>query len=491
MIKGIQFLQNSLTKRRLFYILAILSFLPLSALYYFSPQNFVVMGSDELYYYKNTESFVLNGTIDASFTYNTDGAKLGGADAHGPAYSILNGIFVKCFGFKIIPVINLLIYLIILCSISLFKQFSINRRLLFISLVNLLIPIWYYLFGFHQETINLLFGLLTTFMIFKIYDKSKMALNKNILIFLILLFIFSLFRPTWLFFSIALLPLSKNRKQLIINTTVFIFSLIVSFLLGSILFEQLPTLLNKNLSRIAHGDFLKVFYSFAYNILFGLKHYFINFKGNSFFQILNKYLFFWGIVYLLNQGLREKDNFALALGVSSGLIFLLNLVFITNDESLRYLSFIYLFLVAFALLRNKRFLILILLIAELICLPDAFVINRQVLKERSMVANQFKSDPTFPLIKKYLSDNLEATCNKTRVLIDYSEYDDFRFLMTLPVINSSGKQIKYAIRSYNNSFNINIINYCLTRSGEIPKLFNIQSMDKIFENKYFDLYKIH
>jgi hypothetical protein len=147
--------------------------------------------------------------------------------------------------------------------------------------------------------------------------------------------------------------------------------------------------------------------------------------------------------------------------------------------------------VAFALLRNKRFLILILLIAELICLPNAFVINRQVLKERSMVANQFKSDPTFPLIKKYLSDKLEATGNKTRVLIDYSEYDDFKFLMTLPVINSSGKQIKYSIRYYNNNFNRNGINYCITKPGEIPTLFESQIMDKIFEHKYFDLYKIH
>ncbi|MGA2408319.1 MAG: hypothetical protein ABSF81_16430 [Bacteroidales bacterium] len=449
------------------------------------------MGSDELYYYKNTESFVLNGTIDAPFTYNTDGAKFGGADAHGPAYSILNGIFVKCFGFKIIPFINLLIYVIILCVILLFKPISIFRRLLFISLVNLLVPIWYYLFGLYQETINLLFGLLTTFMIYKIYDGGKLALNKNIFIFCISLFIFSLFRPSWLVFTIALLPLSRNRKQLIIYITIFIFSLIVLFFLGSLLFEQFPTLLNKNLSRIAHGDFLKAFYSFAYNILLGLKHYFINFKDNSFFQIINKYLYFYGIIYLLNQGLRKKDNLALALGVSSVLIFLLNLVLITNDESLRYLSFIYLFLVAYALLRNKRFLILILLIAELICLPEAFVINRQVLKERSMVANQFKSDPTFPLIKNYLSKNLDSPDNEIRVLIDYSEYDDFRFLMTLPVINSSGKQIKYAIRYYNNNFNKNGINYCITKHGAIPTLFESQIMDKIFEDKYFDLYKIH
>jgi hypothetical protein len=328
-------------------------------------------------------------------------------------------------------------------------------------------------------------------MVYKIYYGSKIELNKNIFILCISLFIFSLFRPSWLIFTITLLPLSKNRKQLFIYTTIFIFSLIVSFLLGSLLFEQFPNLLNKNLIRIAHGDFLKAFYSFAYNILIGLKRYFINFKENSFFQIINKYLYFCGIIYLFDQGLRKKDNFALALGVSSGLIFLLNFVLITNDESLRYLSFIYLFLVAFALLRNKRFLILILLIAELICLPNAFVINRQVLKERSMVANQFKSDPTFPLIKKYLSDKLEATGNKTRVLIDYSEYDDFKFLMTLPVINSSGKQIKYSIRYYNNNFNRNGINYCITKPGEIPTLFESQIMDKIFEHKYFDLYKIH
>jgi hypothetical protein len=491
MIKNNRLFQNILNNRYFLYLFVFLSFIPISILLNISPDSFVANGSDELYYYKNIDSFVINGSTSASFTYNTDGSKIGGADAHGPAYSFLNGIIVECFGFKIFPYINLLFYIIILFAILLFKPISINNRLLFMSLLNLLVPVWYYLFGLYQETINLLFGLLSTFLIYKIYTSNEIALNKNILIFCTCLLIFSLFRISWLFFTIALLPLSKNRKQFIYYTTFFIFSVLVSFLLSNFLFEQLPSLLNKNLSRIVTGEYLKAFYSFAYSILVGLKHYFINFKDNYFFQILNKYLFFYGIIYLLNQGLRKKDTFALALGLSSVLIFLLNLLLITNDESLRYLSFIYLFLVAYAILRNKKFLILVLLLTELICLPNAFIINNQILKERSIIADQYKSDPTYPQIKRYLTENLDSPNKAIRVLIDYSEYDDFRFLMALPVKSRTEKPIKYAIRYYNNDFDSNKMNYCITKPGETPKLFQSQVVNKIFEHKYFDLYEIH
>jgi len=44
---------------------------------------------DEYFYYKNSEAFYLTNSLQASFTYSGSGARVLGADAHGPAYPLL------------------------------------------------------------------------------------------------------------------------------------------------------------------------------------------------------------------------------------------------------------------------------------------------------------------------------------------------------------------------------------------------------------------
>ena len=69
---------------------------------------------DEYFYFQNARNFAENSSLKASFTYFGEGAKLFGADAHGPGYPLIYGLISKFVGWHnlTIPAVNLGIFLI-------------------------------------------------------------------------------------------------------------------------------------------------------------------------------------------------------------------------------------------------------------------------------------------------------------------------------------------------------------------------------------------
>jgi hypothetical protein len=130
--------------------------------------------SDELFYYLNTYSFFQSNSLQAALTFKGSGSILFGADAHGFAYPLLNGLFSKAVGWSNLNFIllNFIFLATIILIICLIKSITVNQKLNTIAFVLLFPFLPLYAFTYMQEVIHILIAVSLSVLFYNISKKA-------------------------------------------------------------------------------------------------------------------------------------------------------------------------------------------------------------------------------------------------------------------------------------------------------------------------------
>ncbi|GAA0880897.1 hypothetical protein GCM10009119_38670 [Algoriphagus jejuensis] len=193
---------------------------------------------DEFFYFKNSESYYLTHSLKASFTYSGNGARLLGADAHGPAYPLLYGAIAKLIGWNglTIPIVNGSILILAILMLLWSKEASLETKPLHCLLI-LGSPITlFYAITYLPELIQIA-GAIGLYLILQRYLSTKSLTDFLVLSTYVL--ILGSIRSTWFFAFFGLILLSGPIKGLA-KIFYFILGLILPFLYQHFLHEQVP-----------------------------------------------------------------------------------------------------------------------------------------------------------------------------------------------------------------------------------------------------------
>lgn len=218
---------------------------------------------DEYFYLQNAKAFRQTGTFQASFTYSGEGSKVGGFDAHGPAYPMFYGFlnWKDTWSGKHIVYLNYLVFGLGLVIIFFLQKESFETQLL---QGILLIGSPYVLFYGQSLMPELIQAGIAIFLFYSLRNLENESSNGFFLRISLLILIFSWFRSTWLFAFIALaLILIPQRKSLSVG---FLMLGLVGVLVYPAYFhEQTPNVFSSSMALISEGNWTGVWQEISFN----------------------------------------------------------------------------------------------------------------------------------------------------------------------------------------------------------------------------------
>ncbi len=275
---------------------------------------------DEYFYIKNAEAFSETGSLKASFTYSGKGSKIGEFDAHGPIYPLLYGGIGKLIGYDylLISKVNLAILFLSLFLLILSNQ-KLSTRLFQIILILSSPFTLFYSVSLLPELIHLA-GAITLYFLYESYHQSNKERDLWILVSFILLL--GLFRSTWLFALIGLVPFLWNgRRSLVL---VLIFSIpILTWLLQTNFHEGVVNVFSEMQYWFGEGNWSVLFDTIFFNIKRNI-YFLFTYSEDAFYAIWKIWLF---VSLILGVLLFAKDKLVLSGILMLAVTFLFTLVF--------------------------------------------------------------------------------------------------------------------------------------------------------------------
>jgi hypothetical protein len=180
---------------------------------------------DESIYYNSARSFAETGSVRATNCNNEGVSRIAQCNWYGPMYNIFYGSIAKIFGVHNYNflITNLILFLVVIVLIMR-SSFITEIKLLLTASLLALYPAIGYIFTFFPETLELLFAVILTLQLKKIFDRPDN--NQHISQYILLVMFFALFRVTTVFWVFGLLALSKSptdfTKKLTIGLACFI-----------------------------------------------------------------------------------------------------------------------------------------------------------------------------------------------------------------------------------------------------------------------------
>lgn len=314
--------------KKIYFYLLIISCVVTLIKYFFEfsdliTHNYLPIWSDEFFYYVNAYSVYINKSLTAALTYNGAGSKLFGSDAHGFMYPLTHGVFAYLIGWHNLNIVFTNLLFLFLSALYVLNVSFLNRVDKLFCLVLILCYPFGFLYGFTfmQETINIFFAVIASkelYLIYKQPDKQK----KHIALFVLILCIAALYRPTWLFGLVMLIPIATSKKQLLVLTLVVLACISTSFVYVTYFFEFVPNFFNHALESL-HNHGIITFI----DILFW--HFYDNIDvftslDNDLSYIFMKFVIIFLAFMFLIQGIIRKEKVLLA----TSLFFFTNILFL-------------------------------------------------------------------------------------------------------------------------------------------------------------------
>lgn len=440
--------------------------------------NYFPVWSDEFFYFVNIQSFIENNTLNASLTFSGSGSTIFGADAHGIGYPILHGVIGKIFGWGNLNFIIFNIFIVIATIVVLIKQsfLKFNEKI-FASSILLLFPfIPLYSFTYMQEVIHVFIAVVLSVLIYNIYKSENNVFY--IIIFITIVLLSGFLRGLWMFWLIGLLPLSKNYKQFLIYSLVFLLGAVVSFIITSLFLENTPNYFSSVLILLKQGEYLKSIESLFNHFINNIQLYFFSKEGGIVY-IAMKYIVFLSTVYFLVLYLISKTRLHFSLFLIGFLNFFL--LFFLYDacswREIRSMSPIFYFYILFISFELKSVYKYFILIGFLILFILNFKMSKTWIFERNQSLNNKNVNE-----QNYYNEIINNVDNDKIVLVDFIPRDYSWDLLYLPLKNKNGSQIKYIIQYYN----VNKVkyDYILTKQNNLDTI-----SEKLIKNEFFTLLK--
>ncbi len=421
--------------------------------------------SDEFGYYNNTRSYVENGSLKGAILVEENVSPIGQFDTHGFAYTLLHGLIARVFGFHRLNMIlfNLACLLLALALIPRFDIGTTQKVALASSiLLYMMVPIW--LFTYMQETMQIGVGVLAGFMLWKLYGAGEAGRQRRYAVaYLAVLAVASLFRPSWSFAAVGLIPLATNRRQVVFYSGVSVAAVLVSFVYLRLFCAPYSYgLIGKGLAELQAGrplGFLGLVFS---NLATNVRYFFFTVllwpMGTSesgwvtsriaVSYVLSKYLLVALCGFSLWRGLARRDKLALAAGAVTGLNLLVLLLLYDARDWVGPRAVAAMFpLLLIALLPCRRLSAVIPLFL-LVLFPQAmsFTENVVVFSHRA-VAARYDSSPEAVQAFQDIGRQIQEP-RLTTVLVSELFYamDDIP-LVALPMRSRAGYPIRYTFNA--------------------------------------------
>ncbi len=278
------------------------------------PDRHLPIESDEFFYYVNSYNYYINTTTQAAFTFGGKGAILGGGAAHGFMYSVFHGSIAKLFGWSNLTMI-ITNYIVVLLSILLLffqkiKRLTLTNKI-FCSLLILsfsFLPI--FLQTYMQEVLHLFFAVCCGIFVVRIYEDPTKNKAKTIINFVIFLIVISLFRPSWLFWIVVLIPLSKNKKEFIFWIFISLLFFSLSFVFNKLFVEFTPNFFSSLLVVLEKGSFYAFLHTFFGHALDNIRFYF-SFNENPIYNLI-KFSYIFIAIYFFSRVISNKSRIDIA-----------------------------------------------------------------------------------------------------------------------------------------------------------------------------------
>jgi hypothetical protein len=297
---------------------------------FLSIPHFLAFNEDETIYYSGAKVFAEVNSVKARAMIAENVSTFFEADWYGIFYPIFFGGIMKITGtsYKAFIAINILLYLLIAFIILKNKQLDKNERLSLLAITIASPVLLKYTFYFMPMVLNVFFALVLIFYLLKINTASermnRSELNAAIFKYVLLVLLFSLFRVTFVFWVIGIIPFSTSRKNGIYLTSVCFIGLLLIVMYMK--FFNAPAYAPNVaiISYLFQHDFYLFFKSVIHSIASNIEAGPLNFKAISKPYILPYYFTLLAPFYLVYRyTVKQKNKLLLAI---SAICLLSNLV---------------------------------------------------------------------------------------------------------------------------------------------------------------------
>lgn len=440
--------------------------------------------SDEFSYYLNARSFTENTTLRAALTFTGKGAYLFQADAHGFAYPLLHGLIGKLVGFNDLnlPFTNLVFILLALLAIFYQKNLLLSQKMTIAILLMayMLVPI--YSFTYMQEILNFFIAVCCTLVLYKIYESKSVILIYQ---YIFLIAIAALFRPLWLFWSIGLLPLAKDKKQVCQFSIIFIFCSALAFIYMKIFFENFPSYFSGVIEIIGKGRILEAAQSLYSQFVLNIGAYFFGEFSKPYLYYSTKIVIFFSVVVMaaLCYLRKEKIYFAVAFIGAVNFALLLITYEAWDWREIRSMSPLFFMFSIIIVLKKEKILTISCLIFVVLSFPAVFTSTEKIIFEHQQQSVAFKYKAPYWTPPKQMMTLLDNKPNPL-ILFGYLPRDYRLDLLLLPLRTPSGKPVRYAINYYGDDLEHQSYDYLLYHSAQATQ----ENIQPILKMSYFNLY---
>jgi hypothetical protein len=424
--------------------------------------------SDEYAYYNNARSFIENHRLDAAYLLEENVARIGGFDAHGVAYTILNGLIARVSGMRPLSmIITNLVFLGLTLLLILHARFDRDQKTSIVSILLLyaVVPVW--LFTYYPETMMAFFGVAAGLLLFEAYrSQSRARRDLYALGFAGIVALAGAFRPSWLVCMVGLVPLARNRREAAVLVLIVAASAAVALVYLTTCFAPYPygflrdataALQARDIAGFASlvaGNFLTNIGYFLFKAgpdwpMPGVSPGVVAAAHISAGYLLLKYLLVLMCAMCFWVGIRERNRFALAVGILTAVNLLVLLVLYDSRNWIEHRLLAPAFLMMVLALAGRKRLMLLAPVMLLMLWPATVSYTTSVMiPPHRRVA--FKYERSRELVQEFQDIKYEISdLRLTTVLLSRFLYVPADIpLMSLPLRSAQGYPIRY-------TFNLN------------------------------------
>lgn len=481
--------------------------------------------SDEPGYYLNAFSYARNTTVHAGITISQYASPLGRCDSHGFAYPMLHGLIAKVFGWHRTNLLTANMVFLALCLAALLAG---RVALMQCAAAMILLLLYFitpmYAFSDMQESIHLLFATVAAILLWQIHRREPGSLARAWLIggYIAAIAIFSLFRPSWAAWLIALGPLSRTRRGAAWFAGLLAVAFVITLIYMSVGFAPYPYGFSFRMTQKLHASGVfaalkMVFANGAENLrLFffspsslgqgqfkSFSSYFYNAATQGInYYYLTKMVYLVLVLFFLVHGAIWGDRLSLAMAAVGVCTFALLMLLYDSAQYREHRPLAAIYTLGVVLLAARQFKVAtaILMIVMLVMFPPALGRTAHDIQQRNdEYARASRLEPLGEALAR-VGRAIDRTRPVSVYLSGATGGEKIMYILTnLPVRGAKGEPIYYSINPTEKEAgqaiaqmapSVDYILY-LRPSGETSMVSAkaVKGMPLLLKNEYFELFK--
>lgn len=477
---------------------------------------------DEPGYYLNAASFARNTTLSAALTLGDHVSPLGKCDTHGFAYPLLHGAIARICGLRHTNLLTANMAALVLCLAALLAgRVAVGQCAAAMTLIMLYFITPVYGFSDMQESLHILFATVAAVLLWQIHRRQDSPLSRSWLIgaYIAAIGIFTLFRPGWAVWLLALGPLSVSRRETAWFTGMLFVAVTLTLIYASVGFAPFPSGLMFHTVQPAHGsgplsalqqivangtENMRLFFmapaSLAQGRFKSLGPYFFNSHGLNYYY-LTKIVYLFLILFFVVHGAVWRDRLSLGLA-AAGLGAFALMILLYDASQYRESPLAALYVIGAVVLAARQFRVTtgLLIVLMLVMFPPVLRRTSTDIEQRNAASRRLATmrpmAEALALVGREIAPARPVTVYVSGAI--GSEKSLFA-LTSLPVRSAKGFPIRYSINTQDGSSGQGIaqmaakVDYIMyLRPGAESSVITskaVKGMTILGKNEYLEFYR--